>query len=411
MAVSRRKKIKLGQLLLKKKMVTQKQLDKALKYQVIFGGRVGTNLVELGYLDEEALAYALSEQLNVPYAHPKLLLDIEKDVIGLIPRDIAERYVSLPVEIDGKRLKLIMDSPTDIEAIKEISFITGYIIQPMLTTELRLIQALEVHYDIARKQRYIAFRDDIKERRERGEDDFEELITGQLASKTFTKRDLYNPTDDGKGSEEIISESMKRGAKPGTKKAKVPPRRDSPEKYCPSCGEMVETLVIIRSGKETMECANCGMSLDKTALKIKPLKCVLAAEDTPLLLKKVTEMLELKNIANNVVPCKNGEEFIAKATGRMRAGLPVSLAILDVNMPIMNGINAAIVLRSIERALDKNKPAPILFFTSNRLDKTFLKVLKYCSPAQYINKGTGSNPDEFADRLYQVIAGLLSQTS
>jgi CheY-like chemotaxis protein len=165
----------------------------------------------------------------------------------------------------------------------------------------------------------------------------------------------------------------------------------------------------VRAGNEEATCSNCGIIIGGPHSHIKTLQSILAAEDTPLLLRKVAEMLELKKIAHNVVPCRDGEEFLEQATSRLRAGLPVSLAILDVQMPILNGVNAAIALRAVERARNVSQRIPIIFFTSTRCDETFQKVLKYCAPARYINKGAGSSPEEFADRLYQVIAGLLSR--
>lgn len=172
---------------------------------------------------------------------------------------------------------------------------------------------------------------------------------------------------------------------------------------------MVETLAMVHSGQEEVTCSNCGVVLSAPEAKIRTLQSVLAAEDTPLLLRKVAEMLELRKISNSVVPCKNGEEFLSQATSRLRAGLPISLVILDVQMPILNGINAAIALRAVERARNVKQRVPILFFTATRCDETFQQVLKYCAPARYINKGVGTSPEEFADRLYQVIAGLLSR--
>ncbi len=180
------------------------------------------------------------------------------------------------------------------------------------------------------------------------------------------------------------------------------------ERYCPSCGEMVDTLVMVKTGKEELICACCGMVFRDTE-EIRTLRAVLAAEDSPLLLRKVSEMLEAKEVARTVIPCQNGEVFLENAVSRLRAGLPVSLAILDVNMPILNGINAATAIRAIERGMGMAKKIPILFFTSHKCDNNFQKVLKYCTPAHYINKGVGSSPEDFAERLYNVIAGLLQE--
>ena len=62
-------------------------------------------------------------------------------------------------------------------------------------------------------------------------------------------------------------------------------------------------------------------------------------------------------------------------------------------MPVVNGVNAAIAMRAIEKGYDLKKPIPILFFTAKQCDETFKKVLSYTTPAKYINKGTGTSPD------------------
>lgn len=185
--------------------------------------------------------------------------------------------------------------------------------------------------------------------------------------------------------------------------------------YCPSCGEQVEYFVMLSEGNELAHCSICGLILQreepgkKTQERIKTLQNVVAAEDSPILLKTLSQMLVDRSITKTVESCKNGEEFIVSVVERLKKNLPISLVILDVNMPILNGINAAVIFRAIERGFGKKRPTPILFFTSYRCDDTFKKVLKYCAPAKYINKGTGSSPEEFAQRLYQVVYQLLAE--
>jgi len=184
--------------------------------------------------------------------------------------------------------------------------------------------------------------------------------------------------------------------------------------FCPSCGEDVEYFVMVSEGEEIAHCANCGLILQtgeeqKKEQRIRALQYVIAAEDSPLLLKSISKMMQEKGIARQVEPCKNGEEFITKVTERIKNNQPISLAILDVAMPILNGINAAVIFRAIEKGFGKRRLTPILFFTSYRCDDTFRKVLKYTAPAKYINKGTGSSPEQFAQRLYQVIYQLLAE--
>ena len=185
--------------------------------------------------------------------------------------------------------------------------------------------------------------------------------------------------------------------------------------FCPSCGEHVEYFVMLTDGDEIRHCSTCGLILHEEQARptsankqMKTLQNVVAAEDSAILLKTVSRMLQDKKISKSVDACKNGEEFIATVVERIKGNHPISLAILDVNMPILNGINAAVIFRAIEKGYAR-KRTPILFFTSYKCDDTFKKVLKYCQPAKYINKGAGSSPEEFAERLYQVVYQLLTE--
>jgi CheY-like chemotaxis protein len=170
---------------------------------------------------------------------------------------------------------------------------------------------------------------------------------------------------------------------------------------------------MLSEGDEIKHCSVCGLILLQESAadeeQVKSLQHVVAAEDSAALLKTVSRMLMDKKISKSVDACKNGEEFITIAVERLKKNQPISLAILDVNMPILNGINAAVIFRAIETGYGKKRPTPILFFTAYKCDDTFKKVLKYCKPAKYINKGTGSSPEQFAERLYQVIAQLLTE--
>ncbi len=146
--------LKLGALLIKEKVITPRQLDEALKAQVTYGGRLGTNLVELGYLEEEALAYFLSEKLGVPYVNPRTLDNIAPKVIKLIPRDVAEKYQVVPVDAKEKRLRLAMSDPTNTRALDELAFVTDCVIKPMIAPEIHILHALEKYYGIPRDIRY-----------------------------------------------------------------------------------------------------------------------------------------------------------------------------------------------------------------------------------------------------------------
>lgn len=148
-------KIRLGEFLIKKNMLTQAQLEEALQAQVIFGGKLGTILIEMGLIKETTLADCLSQLLAVPCAQPGQLENLSTEVIKIISPDLAEKHKVIPVAVNGKKLTLAMADPHNLKSIDELSFRTGYIIRPILALEVRLVFALEEYYGIKRTMRYI----------------------------------------------------------------------------------------------------------------------------------------------------------------------------------------------------------------------------------------------------------------
>jgi hypothetical protein len=149
-------KVRLGELLIKKNMLTKAQLEEALQAQVIFGGKLGTILIEMSLISEGALAENLAQLLSIPCAQPGQLQDIPADVIKIISPELAEKHKVVPVAVNGKKLTLAMADPHNLKSIDEISFRTGYIVKPLLALEVRLVLALEDYYGIKRTIRYIA---------------------------------------------------------------------------------------------------------------------------------------------------------------------------------------------------------------------------------------------------------------
>jgi hypothetical protein len=158
--------ITLLQMLLDARLITPGQCDEALQNRVFFGGRIGTNLIELDFVEEEDLARFLSRKLAVPYVDPRELLNLTPEVIGLIPQDIALQYQVVPLRLDNLRLTVATADPAALTAIDEISFITGKIIKPMITPEVRLVQALGKYYRYDIDERYQQIIDRIEERRQ-----------------------------------------------------------------------------------------------------------------------------------------------------------------------------------------------------------------------------------------------------
>ena len=147
--------ITLLDMLLNARLINRDQFEDALKNRVLFGGKIGTSLIELGYVSEETLARFLSNKLAVPYVPPQRLLEIPEEVIAAFPRELAIKYRAVPLSVDKKRLNLVMADPSDLQAIDEIGFITGFIIQPHVTPEVRLAQAFSTYYQEEMDPRYL----------------------------------------------------------------------------------------------------------------------------------------------------------------------------------------------------------------------------------------------------------------
>lgn len=154
--------IKFGSMLVQERIVTEGQLEEALRNQVIFGGKIGTNLIELGYITAERLAAALSKHKGFPQANPAELHSIPAEVIALVTAESAKKFQAIPISLDKKRLTVAMADPCNLDVIDKLSFMTGMYINPVIIPELLLIMALEKYYKIKRETRYIAIARDMK---------------------------------------------------------------------------------------------------------------------------------------------------------------------------------------------------------------------------------------------------------
>lgn len=141
--------LKLGELLLNEKMVTPDQLEEALKNQMIYGIRLGSSLIEMGYVDEDSLCRLLSRKLGVPCAGRKELTTVSRELLHWFPRRLVEAFHVVPLKVEGNRLSLAMTDPTDFAAIEEIGFATGRVVQPFIAPDVHISRALARYYNIS----------------------------------------------------------------------------------------------------------------------------------------------------------------------------------------------------------------------------------------------------------------------
>ena len=136
---------RLGELLVRAGKITQRQLEDALVLQKEQGGRLGSNLVKLGSIDENDLIEYLSQHFGVPSVSLEGL-EIDESVLKIIPADIARKYTILPVSKAGATVTLAMVDPTNVFAMDDVKFMTGYRVEPVVASESALRRAIEEHY-------------------------------------------------------------------------------------------------------------------------------------------------------------------------------------------------------------------------------------------------------------------------
>ncbi len=141
--------VKLGDLLLKQKLITPDQLEKALKLQREEGGKIGEALVRVGAVSEGDITETLSQQFGVPsidLAH----FEIDPAIIKVVPGEVARKYGVLPVNKTGATLTIAMGDPTNVFAMDDIKFMTGYNVEPVVASEIALRKAIDKHYGTPR---------------------------------------------------------------------------------------------------------------------------------------------------------------------------------------------------------------------------------------------------------------------
>jgi type IV pilus assembly protein PilB len=136
---------KLGEILVRENLVTPQQLREALDYQRTSGGRLGSNLVKLGMISDDVITAVLSRQYGVPSINLDLF-HIEDDVIKLISQEVALKYMVLPVSRNGSTLTLAMADPTNVFAMDDIKFMTGFNVEPVIASEASIQMSVGKYY-------------------------------------------------------------------------------------------------------------------------------------------------------------------------------------------------------------------------------------------------------------------------
>ncbi len=183
------------------------------------------------------------------------------------------------------------------------------------------------------------------------------------------------------------------------------------KKYCLCCGEDVPYNVVVRNERRELTCSYCGFTLDIENLwedsKSSINTYALIAEDSKFTRTLLKELILKKAIASEVMAVTNGLELISEYTKLLKRNVRVSFAIIDLNMPVMDGLTAARTLRALEEK-DSIIKVPIVFFSGIKADESFRRKMELLAPAHYVNKGSDPDPENLVKRV-QGLLNFISQ--
>src|SRR5687768_14124653 len=137
--------VRIGELLLKEKRITPEQLQQALNAQRQSGGKLGNSLVSLGFVKDDEITALLSKQYGVP-SIALGAFEIDPAIVKLLPGETAQKYQVIPLSRAGATLTIAMTDPTNVFAMDDIRFMTGYNVEPVVASEIAVADAIAKYY-------------------------------------------------------------------------------------------------------------------------------------------------------------------------------------------------------------------------------------------------------------------------
>jgi hypothetical protein len=151
--------MKLGEMLLRDGRLTEPQLEAALRYQARDGGRLGTVLVEHGFVDLEALTVYLGLELGIPIATGAMLSRAKRAAVRLLQPAQAFRHKCVPLVVQDRQLIAALEDPHDFANLDALAQITGYRVLPRVAPEVRIYFYIERYFGVPRPARFVKFGD------------------------------------------------------------------------------------------------------------------------------------------------------------------------------------------------------------------------------------------------------------
>jgi len=183
-------------------------------------------------------------------------------------------------------------------------------------------------------------------------------------------------------------------------------------KYCLCCGEEVLYNVFDRGETKELTCMLCGFTLDIQKVSFQKKApgsgVALIADDSKYTRRIIEDLVREKKFSSDVLCFENGLDLISAYSKLLAQRKPADVAILDLNMPVMDGLTTARTMRSLEiqNAADR---APIVFFSGIKADDNLRKQMQSLDPANYVNKGSDPDPDRLASRVEDLLGYLMEK--
>jgi hypothetical protein len=147
--------LRLGEVLIQKNLINEAQLKQALDAQLIYGGHLGTCLVELGFVDVDRLGQVLAERFKVSSPNRERILKIDAKVVGTLSTKLVAKHEVIPFDLKNRILHVAMIDPKNLLALDELSFASGFKIEAWIAPEILILRAMEHYYGIPRRLRHI----------------------------------------------------------------------------------------------------------------------------------------------------------------------------------------------------------------------------------------------------------------
>jgi type IV pilus assembly protein PilB len=134
---------RLGEILARNKLIDREQLRLALERQKrAASGGLGEHLIALGYITEDVLAAQLGEHFGIPVVDPSER-EIPEEILSLVPSSLIRKHLILPLELNERTLTVSMADPTNLPALNEVKFLTGYEVRTTVTSTRSMLRAID----------------------------------------------------------------------------------------------------------------------------------------------------------------------------------------------------------------------------------------------------------------------------